>query len=876
MPDVSPTMARVGKYLMLDHLGEGAFGTVRLAVDETSAHEYAIKIMQKSHIKANELTLQVRREIAVMKALRHPNIVNLHEVLTSPNNLYMVMDLVTGGELFDAVADRGRIPELTARSYFQQLVDGVHYCHSRRVYHRDLKPENLLLSADKQTLKITDFGLSSIKAHNASSELLHTIMGSPHYIAPEIITSAASGYDGAKVDVWASGVILYGMLSGYLPFDQPDTRALYRAIVQDPVKYPPHFSYDVIKLLEAMLKKDPDKRPTMEHVKTFPWFKVNYQPADAAEGNVTSADKTERKKLRHKLRKHGDRAGKKKKDKDDDSHSRLDAFKHARRQREPSDLDTSEDTKFAAKSSVVVEVATNCLDDDPPRVSRKNSTTIEIDRHTKENIDPTKPHFTQTGSRDAKTAEPTRSFSDRSEATRSGKPYDGRIFSRPSNHTNPFARASDPSRLRSGEDAAKAAEPARSFTKLSNVARSFTMARFRHSSSNGHKLSREASSQGSFARKESASIADVISSSASRANSAVSRLASFSSPHSTFQTDVFKDVEEPTAVQIESSGNESDAQSVSEQTSRASETGSWSSSKGRSSRDAAGSVEKDALAREARRSVTGSSADAAKKSARDSGEGNPASFLDSVKVRSSSSDFEPASVSAFISPVSINSKASFKSIGRKRENRGTRKSRISLPSDFESPISRADVKTPRACVPNLDDDTCTTSIRGFDDGVTPVNSLVNSSIFKPMSGLLETLVQQTPMTEKESMSPSVFCPEVEGEDVEGTAEWGIDSVEVFADVEAPETRTVTSTEAKPKLRIEAKLKVAKAAAPALPAQPLNNLKRMDSSSLSIIEAAKPIFGPLSQEFELKLTPSMEAEAAGTAAVRKLQFSQTKT
>lgn len=213
----------------------------------------------------------------------------------------MVMDLVRGGELFDAVAKEGKLPEARVRLYFQQLVDGIHYCHTRRVYHRDLKPENLLLSEDKQSIKITDFGLSSIKASDCATELLHTIMGSPHYIAPEIITSAAAGYDGAKVDVWASGIILFGMLAGFLPFDEPITRDLYKAIVHAHVHYPPHFSYDVIKLLRAMLQKDPKKRPTMEEVRGFTWFKVNYQPAVPDDSSsLQSSVPTRSKKSRRK------------------------------------------------------------------------------------------------------------------------------------------------------------------------------------------------------------------------------------------------------------------------------------------------------------------------------------------------------------------------------------------------------------------------------------------------------------------------------------------------------------------------------------------------------------------------------------------------
>lgn len=214
----------------------------------------------------------------------------------------MVMDLVTGGELFDVVADQQRLPESQARTYFQQLVDGVEYCHSRRVYHRDLKPENLLVSSDKRQLKITDFGLASIKEANAPSELLWTVMGSPHYIPPEIITSAAKGYEGEKVDVWASGMVLFGMLAGFLPFDHPETNQLYRAIVHAPIEFPSHFSNDVIKLLTAVFQKDPTNRPNMTQIKSFAWFRVDYTPALPRSPRAPEAGKKRSKKKRGERR----------------------------------------------------------------------------------------------------------------------------------------------------------------------------------------------------------------------------------------------------------------------------------------------------------------------------------------------------------------------------------------------------------------------------------------------------------------------------------------------------------------------------------------------------------------------------------------------
>eukprot|EP00168_Porphyra_purpurea_P021245 TRINITY_DN936_c0_g2_i1.p3 TRINITY_DN936_c0_g2~~TRINITY_DN936_c0_g2_i1.p3 ORF type:complete len:144 (+),score=40.32 TRINITY_DN936_c0_g2_i1:1100-1531(+) len=138
-------MARVGPYIVTDTLGQGTFGKVKLAKHSDTGMEYAIKILDKGDIKANELTVNVRREIAIMKALNHKNIVNLREVLSSKSKLYIVMDLVRGGELFDMIERKGELDETLARKYFQQLIDGIDYCHRRGVCHRDLKPENLLV-----------------------------------------------------------------------------------------------------------------------------------------------------------------------------------------------------------------------------------------------------------------------------------------------------------------------------------------------------------------------------------------------------------------------------------------------------------------------------------------------------------------------------------------------------------------------------------------------------------------------------------------------------------------------------------------------------------------------------------------------------------
>lgn len=238
--------------------------------------------MDKSDIKAQEMTMNVRREIAIMKALNHRNIVNLQQVLTSQSKLYIVMDLVTGGELFTKILKEGKLPENTARHYFQQLVDGIEYCHRRGVCHRDLKPENLLIDETTGELKITDFGLSAMKGASTTEELLHTQCGSPNYCAPEIIARHKQGYNGAKVDAWSCGIILFALLAGYLPFYDENTKVLYRMIQRDDVKFPKKFPSDARDLVLRLLHKDPELRYTLAEVKKHPWFVINYDGGDPA------------------------------------------------------------------------------------------------------------------------------------------------------------------------------------------------------------------------------------------------------------------------------------------------------------------------------------------------------------------------------------------------------------------------------------------------------------------------------------------------------------------------------------------------------------------------------------------------------------------
>jgi 5'-AMP-activated protein kinase catalytic alpha subunit len=265
----------VGKYVIGRTLGEGNFGKVKLANHSDSGLPFAIKILDKSKITHLHITDQIKREIATLKLLKHPNVVRLHEVLASKTKIYMVLEYVTGGELFDRIASKGRLTEAQGRKLFQQLIDGVSYCHSKGVFHRDLKLENVLVDS-KGNIKISDFGLSALPQHFRDDGLLHTTCGSPNYVAPEVL--ANRGYDGATSDIWSCGVILYVILTGYLPFDDRNLAVLYQKIFKGDAQLPKWLSPGAQNIIKRILDPNPTTRITMAGIKAHEWFKQGYTP----------------------------------------------------------------------------------------------------------------------------------------------------------------------------------------------------------------------------------------------------------------------------------------------------------------------------------------------------------------------------------------------------------------------------------------------------------------------------------------------------------------------------------------------------------------------------------------------------------------------
>ena len=275
-----------GKYELGRLLGHGTFAKVYHARNLRNGESVAMKVVAKDKVVKVGMMEQVKREISVMKKVIHPNIVQLHEVMASKSKIYLAMEYVRGGELFSKIS-KGRLREDAARSYFQQLISAVDFCHSRGVYHRDLKPENLLLD-ERGNLKVTDFGLCALSDHSQQDGLLHTACGTPAYVAPEVI--AKRGYDGAKADIWSCGVVLFVLLAGFLPFQDDNLIAMYKKIYRGDFKCPPWFSPEARRVVLRLLDPNPNTRITISKLKETSWFKKSNSKNSKTSAITTKSD----------------------------------------------------------------------------------------------------------------------------------------------------------------------------------------------------------------------------------------------------------------------------------------------------------------------------------------------------------------------------------------------------------------------------------------------------------------------------------------------------------------------------------------------------------------------------------------------------------
>lgn len=262
-------LVEVGSYRLGKTLGTGSFSKVKLATHEPTGLKVAVKIVNRDKVRSQNMEEKVKREIRILKTCMHPHIIRLYEVIETPTDIYIITEYSPGGELFDYVVERGRVPEDDARRLFQQIISGVEYCHKHMIAHRDLKPENLLLD-ENSNVKIADFGLSNCM-HDGC--FLKTSCGSPNYAAPEVI--AGKLYAGPEVDVWSCGVIVYALLCGTLPFDDENIPYLFRKI-RGGIYILPSYLSDVSKdIISKMLIIDPMKRINIKEIRRHPWFRQN-------------------------------------------------------------------------------------------------------------------------------------------------------------------------------------------------------------------------------------------------------------------------------------------------------------------------------------------------------------------------------------------------------------------------------------------------------------------------------------------------------------------------------------------------------------------------------------------------------------------------
>ena len=288
------------RYYITKTLGNGNFAEVKLAIEKSSAKQYAVKIIDKKKMFLHpSLQDSLKHEVSILKSVCHPSITAVHDVFETDAVLYIVLELVTGGELFDKIVNDGHFTETDSKFLFYQMLVAVKYLHDNGISHRDLKPENVLLSSktiDKCVVKITDFGLAKLVGENS---FMKTVCGTPNYLAPEVVTIAGGRNEGSydkAVDCWSLGVILYICLCGLPPFnDESQGHSLHEQITQGLYEFTEsdwrHVSACAKNLVTKLLTVDPKKRISVDEALKHPWMKDpvlprKYEEALRASGEI--------------------------------------------------------------------------------------------------------------------------------------------------------------------------------------------------------------------------------------------------------------------------------------------------------------------------------------------------------------------------------------------------------------------------------------------------------------------------------------------------------------------------------------------------------------------------------------------------------------
>ena len=256
----------LANYTFIKTIGEGTFGKVKLAFHKLTQEKVAIKILEKKKINNEKDLERIKKEIKYLKMLNHPNIIKIYEIIENEDNFYISMEYVSGGELFNYIVKNKRLNEDETSFFYSQIIHIIKEIHKHKICHRDLKPENLLLTQNK-TIKLIDFGLS-----NEYEDYLITPCGSPCYASPEVIKGKK--YSGLGIDLWASGIILFSMLCGYLPFDDKNNDELFKKILKCKIEFPKKniISENAKDLIRKILEPEPSKRIKLEEILNHPFL----------------------------------------------------------------------------------------------------------------------------------------------------------------------------------------------------------------------------------------------------------------------------------------------------------------------------------------------------------------------------------------------------------------------------------------------------------------------------------------------------------------------------------------------------------------------------------------------------------------------------
>ncbi|XP_042285575.1 death-associated protein kinase 3 [Thunnus albacares] len=265
-------------YEMGEELGSGQFAIVRKCKEKSTSIEYAAKFIKKRRLSSSRRGVsreEIEREVNILREIQHSNIITLHDIFENKTDVILILELVSGGELFDFLAEKESLTEEEATQFLKQILDGVQYLHSKRIAHFDLKPENIMLldkNVPNPRIKLIDFGIAhQIKAGNE----FKNIFGTPEFVAPEIVNYEPLGLE---ADMWSIGVITYILLSGASPFlgeTKQETLTNISAVNYDfDEEYFSNTSELAKDFIRRLLVKDPKKRMTIDDSLEHPWIKV--------------------------------------------------------------------------------------------------------------------------------------------------------------------------------------------------------------------------------------------------------------------------------------------------------------------------------------------------------------------------------------------------------------------------------------------------------------------------------------------------------------------------------------------------------------------------------------------------------------------------